>query len=194
MARTGDERQTSVADDEVVIGTTSGPIRMCVGCRVRRAQGQLLRFGLQPGDARAPAQITPRLGARSFGGRSAYLCPRRDCLERAVKRRVFTRAFTSTRGKRGARSATHTGNLSGSSDDSLGSIGALGPAAADALWTGTIDILRREIDLLDRVGEKTHADLRRRGFERLLFELSSQPAPSDRRSSANRPGGTPTHG
>jgi hypothetical protein len=185
MARTG---------DEVVIGAESGPIRMCVGCRVRRAQDQLLRFGLQPRDASEPAQITPTLGARSFGGRSAYLCPRRECLERAIKRRVFARAFTSASGKRGGRSSTKLGSKSGSPDDSIGSIEAVGPAAADALWTGTIDILRREIDLLDRSGEKTHADLRRRGFERLLFELSSQPAPSDRRSSANRPGGTPTHG
>ncbi|WP_372237563.1 YlxR family protein [Enhygromyxa salina] len=153
---------------------------MCVGCRARHAQSQLLRFGLRPGADGKPAQVTPTLSARrSLGGRSAYLCPRRACLDRAIKRRVFTRAFSSTSGRPRAGRDT---------------LSAIDPAAADALWTATVDILRREIDLLDRCAEKTHAHLGRRGLERLLFELSSQPAPSDRRSSANRQGGTPTHG
>lgn len=194
MAMTGDKHQTP----EVVVQTQSGPMRMCVGCRARCAQSRLLRFGLRPGVGQQPAQVAPTLSA--LGGRSAYLCPRRECLERAIKRRVFTRAFTGTSGKPSSRSGragrAGRGSSSGDSNNSSesGSIESVRAAAADTLWTATTDILRREIDLLGRCAEKSHAHLRRRGLERLLFELSSQPAPSDGRSSTNRQGGTPTHG
>ncbi|WP_373422456.1 YlxR family protein [Enhygromyxa salina] len=141
-------------------------MRTCVGCRATRPQGELLRYGLAAGS------VAPAIGARpQLAGRSAYLCPRRACRDRAIKRRAFNRAFS-----------TSLALVSG------------GPTAADALWTATADLLRREIQLLDRSAENPHANLRRRGLERLLFELSSPPAPSDHRSSANGQGGRPTHG
>ncbi|WP_052547242.1 DUF448 domain-containing protein [Enhygromyxa salina] len=202
MSSRGDQhRATARAAREAVDSEPLlGPVRMCAGCRVRRAQSQLLRFGLRPGAGSEPAQVIPTLsagrsgsGSGSGSGRTAYLCPRRECLDRAVGRRVFTRAFSSASGRRAKSGGQHAGpQISGA--PSCDTISAVGPAAADALWSAASDLLRREIDLLDRCGEKTHAHLRRRGLERLLFELSSQPAPSDRRSTANRQGGTPTHG
>lgn len=67
------------------------PMRTCVGCRERRAQATFLRVRRLGHGSLAPAE------SRGVGGgargRSAYLCPDRACLERAVKRGGFSRAF-----------------------------------------------------------------------------------------------------
>jgi uncharacterized protein len=63
----------------------AAPERMCVGCRRKRAQAELVRFTLEAGRV-VPAGV----GAR---GRSAYLCPEVDCLEGAERKRAFARAF-----------------------------------------------------------------------------------------------------
>jgi predicted RNA-binding protein YlxR (DUF448 family) len=54
------------------------PIRLCVGCGGREAQGQLLRFTLGPGGTLVPG---------SGNGRGGYLHPRRECLRAFVSAR-----------------------------------------------------------------------------------------------------------
>lgn len=61
------------------------PERSCVGCRKRRPQGDLIRFALRDG------RLT--LAERRRSGRSAYVCPEQGCLDAAVERRAFARAF-----------------------------------------------------------------------------------------------------
>ena len=64
----------------------SGTVRTCVGCRVRAARSDLLRLVV------IGNQIVPdRRG--QLPGRGAYLHPGPRCLEQAVRRRAFPRAF-----------------------------------------------------------------------------------------------------
>ncbi len=51
------------------------PIRTCIGCLEKRPQKELIRIG---------------------GGRGAYLCPKEECFEKAMKRKAFSRAFRRT--------------------------------------------------------------------------------------------------
>lgn len=181
------------------------PMRTCVGCRVSSAQEDLLRLHLVAKDEGAH-RVEPAISRRARTGptgptgptgRCAYLCPRRSCLDQAIKRRAFTRAFSSR-----------------TSSPGTPGIESMDSSAADALWTCAIAQLRREIQLLDRSSalssrpetraENAHAQSRRRGLERLLSELSCapippvRPTPIDRRprldGQANGQGGTPTHG
>jgi predicted RNA-binding protein YlxR (DUF448 family) len=166
------------------------PMRTCVGCRVSSAQGDLLRLHLV-GNDEGGRRVEPAINRRGVArhgatGRSAYLCPRRSCLDQALKRRAFTRAFSS----RSAGTETTT-------------VMSIDSSAADALWTNAIAQVRREIELLSHHSaraENPHAQPRRRGLERLLSELSSapippvRPTPIDRRPRSNGQGGTPTHG
>ncbi len=62
------------------------PTRTCVGCRTRRPQPDLLRLA-----RRSDGAVV--LSGRRLRGRSAYLCPDEACLDRAIKRRAFGRAF-----------------------------------------------------------------------------------------------------
>jgi predicted RNA-binding protein YlxR (DUF448 family) len=165
------------------------PIRTCVGCRGKNAQSRLLRFA-----RRADGHVVPANVTRELSGRSAYVCPRRACLDQASKRRAFTRAFGTERRR-----------LSVIDVDT------------DALWAATGEQLRREIDLLARSSSPSshtadfpHSHHRRRGLEQLLSELSSQPNAPERSASkrgptqtdanvtpatdAPREGGAPNHG
>lgn len=128
------------------------PIRTCIGCRATRAQARLLRFARGNDGQIVPANIT-----RGLLGRSTYTCPQRSCLDLAIKRRAFTRAF-------------------GSGRERLSVI----DVDADQLWADTADQLRCEIGLLGRSSENPHAHPRRRGLEQLLSELSSPPKPPER--------------
>ena len=127
------------------------PERTCIGCRACRAQDRLLRFRRRDDGHVVPATVS----RVARDGRSAYLCPRPECLSQARKRRAFTRAFAKS-----------------------GAV-VLDPKRDEpwaALWSAAGDELRREIDLLGRSAANPHEHPRRRGFEELLFELSSQPA------------------
>ncbi|MFI6729703.1 YlxR family protein [Streptomyces sp. R-74717] len=62
------------------------PERTCVGCRERAAKSELLRI-VAEGDACVP---DPR---GTLPGRGAYLHPVSVCLDLAVRRRAFPRAF-----------------------------------------------------------------------------------------------------
>jgi predicted RNA-binding protein YlxR (DUF448 family) len=63
------------------------PIRSCVGCGRKAAQGQLLRFVAKEG------RLVP---GTSEPGRGAYTCRRLSCFERAVSRRAFNRTLRQT--------------------------------------------------------------------------------------------------
>ncbi|MER5888784.1 YlxR family protein [Streptomyces sp. NPDC001941] len=62
------------------------PERTCVGCRERAAKDDLLRI-VAEGDACVP---DPR---GTLPGRGAYVHPVPVCLDLAVRRRAFSRAF-----------------------------------------------------------------------------------------------------
>ncbi len=70
------------------------PERRCVACGVRAEQSCLLRLQVEQvaGEARV---VFDRLDIPR-AGRGAYLCRRRACLERALKKRVFSRVFRRT--------------------------------------------------------------------------------------------------
>lgn len=176
------------------------PTRTCVGCRVSCAQDDLLRLHLVPvaqdEDRRRVEPAIGRASHRVRTGRSAYVCPRRSCLDQAIKRRALTRAFSS----RTAPAMTQA----------IPTIQTMDAAAADALWATAIAQVRREIQLFDRSSALSsrpesraanpHAQPRRRGLERLLSELEcspippTRPTPPDRHPRSNGQGGAPTHG
>jgi predicted RNA-binding protein YlxR (DUF448 family) len=60
------------------------PVRRCVGCGRRAAQGELLRFTAKDGRL---------VQGREAPGRGAYTCPRLVCFERAQAQRGFARAL-----------------------------------------------------------------------------------------------------
>lgn len=63
------------------------PLRMCVGCRTRNDKRNLIRV------VRTPEQevVVDPTGKRA--GRGAYICPRMECLRKAVKSRALERAL-----------------------------------------------------------------------------------------------------
>jgi hypothetical protein len=63
------------------------PVRMCVGCRTRDDKRNLLRV------VRTPTQevVLDPTGKRA--GRGAYICPRVECLRKALKSRALERAL-----------------------------------------------------------------------------------------------------
>jgi len=64
----------------------TAPVRTCVGCGQAVAQPTLVRIRVGDG-----ARV--ELDARRKGGRGAWLHREAGCLERALKRRSFARAF-----------------------------------------------------------------------------------------------------
>ena len=69
------------------------PWRRCIGCGRRGPQAEFIRLTLDT--ERAPVQVVPAVGRR-HSGRGAYLCRRHACLDRAVQRKAFQRAFKKT--------------------------------------------------------------------------------------------------
>lgn len=67
------------------------PERTCIGCRVTRDPGGLLRFRRS-----VDGHIVPATSARTSVGRSAYLCPSYACFQQARKRRAFSRSFAKS--------------------------------------------------------------------------------------------------
>lgn len=67
--------------------TRSVPQRSCLACRQVKEKGELLRFVLDPDRA-----LLVDLQAR-LPGRGAYTCFRQGCLEDAIRRKQFARAF-----------------------------------------------------------------------------------------------------
>lgn len=67
-----------------------GPMRSCVGCKMRAAKSDLLRLAVVRVDEEFRVVPDPR-GERS--GRGASLHPDPHCLDLAERRRAFPRAF-----------------------------------------------------------------------------------------------------
>ncbi|ABS25348.1 YlxR family protein [Anaeromyxobacter sp. Fw109-5] len=63
----------------------SEPVRTCVGCGERASQRQLVRLTTE-----GERVIVDR---QRSGGRGAWLHPSAGCLEKALRRRAFTRAL-----------------------------------------------------------------------------------------------------
>ncbi|NLJ34065.1 MAG: YlxR family protein [Firmicutes bacterium] len=63
------------------------PQRMCVGCQQMKPKRELIRIVRTPEEE---IHIDPT-GKRS--GRGAYICPRRECLELALKQKALGKAL-----------------------------------------------------------------------------------------------------
>lgn len=63
------------------------PERTCIGCRRKRERENLIRLGVGDG--------VVCITQRPAHGRSAYLCPDEHCLEQALRKKAFGRAFRS---------------------------------------------------------------------------------------------------
>ncbi|MBJ2121254.1 YlxR family protein [Arthrobacter sp. MSA 4-2] len=75
------------------------PIRTCIGCRQRGDQSELMRVVAQAGDEGKVAVLDAH---RRLSGRGAWLHPDPACMETALRRKAFHRAF---------RGAVETGQL-----------------------------------------------------------------------------------
>lgn len=71
----------------------SEPERQCIGCGLRGPQSGFLRLALDA-DTTPARVVVGKKGERK--GRGAYLCRRRSCLDRALQRRAFQRAFRTS--------------------------------------------------------------------------------------------------
>ena len=66
------------------------PERTCIGCRGRKEKSSLIRLALLNDGGRLKVVIDER---GSLGGRGAWICRAGTCLEAAVKKHAFNRAF-----------------------------------------------------------------------------------------------------
>ncbi|NLE10822.1 MAG: DUF448 domain-containing protein [Actinobacteria bacterium] len=69
------------------------PERRCIGCGRRGPQSGFLRLSLNLETAPPRVRVVAKGEQR---GRGAYLCKRRACLDRAVQKKAFQRAFRTT--------------------------------------------------------------------------------------------------
>lgn len=69
------------------VGVRRSPQRSCIGCRAVRDKKDLVRVVHTPDDH---WELDPR---GKLPGRGAYVCPEAGCLQEAVKRKAFDRAF-----------------------------------------------------------------------------------------------------
>ncbi len=73
------------------------PIRTCVGCRQKAAASELLRVVVAPAVSRTPAGSADVLVVpdprRRAAGRGAWVHRVPECVEQALRRRAFVRAF-----------------------------------------------------------------------------------------------------
>jgi len=63
------------------------PVRTCIGCNTRNSKYELVRIVLH-----ADGSVLPDPSGKA-GGRGAYICPNEECLELAIKKKRFDRAF-----------------------------------------------------------------------------------------------------
>ncbi len=68
------------------------PERQCIGCGMRGQQSDLVRLTVV---AEGESLRVVAAGSR-HAGRGAYLCRRQACLERALMRKAFQRAFRTS--------------------------------------------------------------------------------------------------
>jgi len=63
------------------------PTRSCVGCQEKKEKKQLIRVIRTPDD-RIELDATGK-----SNGRGAYICPKRDCLQKAMKKHALQRSL-----------------------------------------------------------------------------------------------------
>jgi len=66
------------------------PMRTCVGCRETKPKKELIRIVRTP-EATVEVDVT---GKKS--GRGAYLCPSKECLQKAIRGKQLERALNTT--------------------------------------------------------------------------------------------------
>ena len=76
--------------------TLTGPVRTCIGCRVRATKRELLRM-TAGSDAHGRPAVVPDPDGTAVG-RGAHLHPTPESYELAVRRRAFSRALRITGG------------------------------------------------------------------------------------------------
>jgi predicted RNA-binding protein YlxR (DUF448 family) len=67
------------------------PERRCLGCGRRAPKRELARFVAAPAAGGRAGRALHRDDGGRLGGRGLYVCPRRDCFDRAARRRAFQR-------------------------------------------------------------------------------------------------------
>lgn len=65
------------------------PMRKCTGCQEMKSKRELIRI-VKSDDDTYSLDVT---GKKS--GRGAYICPNKDCLEKAIKNKGLERSFKS---------------------------------------------------------------------------------------------------
>ena len=63
------------------------PMRQCIGCGVMKEKKELIRVVKTP-----EGDMTLDRSGR-VNGRGAYICPNRECLEKAIKNKGLNRSF-----------------------------------------------------------------------------------------------------
>ena len=71
----------------MVATTRKAPERQCVGCQEQMPKRSMLRVVLTP----TGEIVLDATGKRN--GRGAYICPRRECLDKARKRKALERGL-----------------------------------------------------------------------------------------------------
>jgi predicted RNA-binding protein YlxR (DUF448 family) len=88
------QRETSVSPHRNTKDRPSGPVRTCVGCRKRELAAELLRVAaVVDGNGNCAGTVDP---TGNLPGRGAWLHPREQCLQAAIRRRAFVRALRIT--------------------------------------------------------------------------------------------------
>ena len=64
------------------------PMRQCLGCREQKAKKELIRV------VRSPEGSIALDFRGKASGRGAYVCPKADCLNKAIKARALERALS----------------------------------------------------------------------------------------------------
>ena len=65
------------------------PIRQCLGCREKKLKNELIRAVKSP-----EGEISLDFKGKK-PGRGAYICPNPECLNRAIKTKALSRAFST---------------------------------------------------------------------------------------------------
>ncbi|MHA7246509.1 YlxR family protein [Arthrobacter tecti] len=81
------------------------PVRTCIGCRSRDDQASLVRWVVIDHGGVNVAEVDFR---RRLVGRGAWLHSRPSCVELALKRKAFNRAFRGAAETRGVEQWLHT--------------------------------------------------------------------------------------
>ena len=75
----------------------ANPERQCVGCGRRGPQSELVRLCVEERkDSTEGDRAVVVVAGRGLKGRGAYLCRKQACLDRALHRKAFQRAFRAT--------------------------------------------------------------------------------------------------